>query len=1153
MKKQGGLLNFLAKENENLFSDGKKSTSSKKRSRKEIAETNNSQEPKKDSDPSMSKPNKRQSSKKQQKNSKDSQPSKRILKSSKSSSELPCESPKSKEIEQKKPLNGKKAGKSSTARRSKKEEGSKTSLFDNNHEETKSLERHPSFHDNSKTKEKRDFGLNDASLLPTQTKGSEESSQQLTIENCDVENLNEFEMSIPSFARPENVRDANKNSPSDPDYDPSTLYIPPEFFSQKGITPSQKQYWILKAKNFDSILLFQYGNFYEIYSNDAVICHQLLGLNWVGIRLQVGIPLQSFDFHVQKLVDAGYKVAVVDQLETPKQMEERVKNTKGNKKDARLIRRDAVQILSKGTFAGKTYASAESRYLMAICHTKDTSTKCNTIGVVFVDITTNKINLGFISDDEHLTQFKTLIYQIRPVEIVYSSRDFDPHIKSVLSNSSISPIFSALNNPKNWNIFEGLGELCKHFGIDEKNWPEAVQELQKSDQKRYELVMMAFSGITTYLRKLLISDRVIKPGKFVVYDPVSFSQTNMVLDSQALHHLEILRVEYNPANPSEGSLFSLINHTCTNYGARMLKRWLCAPLLDVVAINDRLDAIEDLHNIENFGEEFCTGMRKIPDLERLLTRIYNYGVKQAERVIIFEEVSLVRLRDYQMTMNYITTARSHLVKLAVHREDFKSQLLKNLTNLRDISSLDSEQLIDPTIVPDPLELLNQFNNLISWEGDENSSYKLAIPRPGIDLEYDRIKKEIEAIHKGFESYLVGIRERFLNNKINYSNAKYRYELEIPIHLVEGKKKPSDFEFTSQKKNFQRFHTKEIKDMLLTLEEKEEELKQCLALFITSIFEKFGHHAIVWDRFVSVLAHIDSLLSLSIFSFKTDTKTRPVLYPMTDKPFFVAKSIRHPCLCDKGTNFIPNDIYLGGHDLLENDIESDDKIEELSGSNKKLIIFLTGPNMGGKSTILRQTCVTAILAQIGCYLPALEVHMTIVDRIFTRIGSSDSLIEGKSTFYIEMEETLSALKDATCNSLIIMDELGRGTSTFDGFAIAYAVLKHLLEVKKCRALFATHYHALIDEFEEDYQNLGFYFMDWLYNAVTGKIVFKYKFLKGICPQSFGLKVAELADLPEQSIERAKQKTIEFEENINLKENIVFNKKFKNAIKYLSLTE
>ena len=947
---------------------------------------------------------------------------------------------------------------------------------------------------------------------------------------------------LPYFVKPENIRDAEGNFLTDPGYDPTTLFVPDEYWKSKDMSTTQKQYWERKAENYDKILLFKYGKFYEIYYDDAITCQRLLGLNWVGNRLQVGIAERSFDYHVQKLVDRGYKVAVVEQLETSRQMDQRVKNTLGSKKSARLMRRKTVQLLSKGTFAGKFYSSASPRYLMAI-KSESNFAKQKYIGICFFDITSNTLNIGSIVDDEHLSLFKTLIWQINPIEVVYKETGFDPQIKAVLCSPIVSPLFSKLDGAKFWSVHEARTHIVTYFGNDEELWPNALYQVQLLPSKENEVAMSALSGCLSYLSKMLIFERAMEAGKFLFYDAKSLAKTSMALDSQALDHLEIYRAVQPSNNTLKGSLFNYINRTRTPYGERLLKNWLLSPLLDPDLINDRLDAIEDIQKLGKIIADFRIGISRLPDLERSLTRLYNYGYNQGEKIMLFEDMSVIRLREYQMLLNQMRAARHSFLMLVRRRNDFKSQILRNLTNFQSFSQLSEEQLRDPTILPDPLHLVLHFANMIKWEGEMNV-YKRAVPRPGSDAEYDTAKKDVDAIHREFDEYLIEIRRRFNEKGICYANAKYRYELEFPEFVVEGKKKPPEFEFTSKKKHFQRFHTKKIKQMLLRLEDKEEYMNYCFNKFLNSIFSRFGKNAFVWDRFVNALAQIDCLAALTTLSAGNRDMVRPMLYPLGSEPFFYARQLRHPYLFNEKKIFIPNDILLG------TDPESRDE----NPAPSKNIIMLTGPNSSGKSTLLRQVCNVAILAQIGCYVPAREFRMSITDRIFTRMGASDSLESTKSTFYMELQETAVALKHATNDSLVIMDELGTGTSIYDGFSVAYGVAKHLVKTMKCRVLFVTHYSELVDELGDGYSNLGNFYMDYVYDPESGKLVYKYKLKEGRSPQSFGLQVAAAAGITLEIIERAQQKAAEFDKKINLKYKVVLCKKFiKSLVELKALNE
>ena len=330
-----------------------------------------------------------------------------------------------------------------------------------------------------------------------------------------------------------------------------------------------------------------------------------------------------------------------------------------------------------------------------------------------------------------------------------------------------------------------------------------------------------------------------------------------------------------------------------------------------------------------------------------------------------------------------------------------------------------------------------------------------------------------------------------------------YELEIPESYVKSKR-PKEYIFTTAKKGYIRFHTKEILDNLKKLEEAEETLKEVSKKLNIEIFNQFYSYHKIINLFIKSVAEIDCLVTLAyISSIEQDKYSRPQFIDISQNngyPYLELRNCIHPCLIERTINFIDNDIILG--------------------ENGNSLIVMTGPNMGGKSTLLRQVCIAVIFAQIGCYVPATFCKMTLVDRIFTRIGAMDKLIEGKSTFYIEMEETKNILENATINSLIIMDELGRGTSTQDGKIIAKTVLYQIENKLKSRCLFTTHYHDIMDWCQKE-DKIKLYFMDSSLDEKTKDIKFKYKFTKGICPESYGIEVAKMAGIPQKIIKRANE--------------------------------
>jgi len=627
---------------------------------------------------------------------------------------------------------------------------------------------------------------------------------------------------------------------------------------------------------------------------------------------------------------------------------------------------------------------------------------------------------------------------------------------------------------------------------------------------------LSFICIIGYLEQALLIDQILQTARYELYDPESFKQSRMILDSQALSTLEITEVSYAGKNTFEGSLLSYIDKTSTRYGKRLLKNWICSPLLDIEAINQRLDALEDLELNWEMREKIRFQLKKLPDFERLCGKIYSSSIKKAEGIILFEDFSVPRLQEFRKILESFETARNLLVEM--NDVNWNSELLKKIFILDDHKKIMNNEFSN---IPDILPVLQELSSFIVWEG---LGKDVPTPRVGVDPEYDRVRDEINWIGAELEKYLEEIKARFKGKShaygISYVHTKHRYEIEIPVELVSGSKKPADFEISSKKKGYERFVTEKIRLLVNKLEDAEEKLQASLKLFVCFVFRYFYTYNKVWDHFIKGLAQLDCLCSLSTISFTSDSDMcRPELYPMGGRSFLEVREMRHPCIAALKSNFVPNDILIGD--------------TEDNGENKN-IILLTGPNMGGKSTILRQACIASILAQIGCFVPAKICKLSIVDRIFTRIGACDRLIEGKSTFSIEMEETLNILRYGTKNSLAILDELGRGTTTFDGISIAYSVLKFIIEKLPLRTLFATHYHLLLDEFRNS-PNIKFNFMDYRVDSVNERILFLYNLVEGECAKSFGLNISKIAGISQDVVEIAQLKAEEFDKEFHLKQN------------------
>lgn len=969
----------------------------------------------------------------------------------------------------------------------------KTSNLKQNNKENKNPKAKLSFNANQPQKQ---------SIDETHIINVEKENKQIDI------NIDDFDDKTPFWATREQCKDKNNRSSNDPNYDPTTLYIPP--LEKKKLTPTMRQFWEIKSDNFDKVLFFKLGKFYELFYEDAYIGNKFLDLNWMGRKMHVGFPEKALERYAISLVNQGFKVAVIEQVETTKQMEERLKNNrKSCKNEEKTIQRELVEIMTKGTYVSGNETHVESKYLLTVRQGLN-----NEIGFCAVESMNNFITIGHVFDDENYTHFKTLLCQIKPTEIVYDPENVNKVLLKLLKSGLLVPVLSPLVNKENkWHSAVSYNHLEKIHGFYDKNkWPTNLSYFYENKAIR-DLVFSALSGCLSYLEQVLILDKVLIAARFSKYDPEIGLNNSLILDSQALQHLEIFETGA-PIKPEEGTLFSFINKTVSPGGKRMLKRWLCAPCLNVDKINSRLDALEDLQKNSYLRDSFRKELKELPDLERLCAKIYQYSIKKCEKIVYYEDVSSLRLREFKSLLNKLLIAEKIILDLQNSKDSFKSFRLKQLVTYTlendkqnipneyqdiyiedepiNISEQDNKENIG--LLPGISTLVKDLVKMIIWEGKDQN-----IPTPGFGLieSYDRNREIKAASEEQLKQYLMKIRKRFNDNTIDFCHVKFRYELEIPEKHVKGTKKPEDFEFTSARAGYQRFLTEEIKEMVCELEEIEEEMKKQLKNFAEDVFRYFRENYKCWDSLHAILSELDCLTTLSIVSFKSDgIMCRPEIEPLNSKngSFIALEEARHPCLCMVGINFIPNNIFLGH---CKKDIKN---------FNKNLML-LTGPNMGGKSTLLRMTSIAVIMAQIGCYVPAKTCRLSIVDRIFTRLGASDKLMDGKSTFFIEMEETLNIVKSGTCNSLAILDELGRGTSTFDGVALAFSVLKYLVENLKCRSIFATHYHVLIEEFKM-YPEIDFFHMDAIIDEKNEKVVFLYKLKKGECHQSFGLNVAKV---------------------------------------------
>ncbi|XP_063300004.1 DNA mismatch repair protein Msh6 [Pelobates fuscus] len=947
-------------------------------------------------------------------------------------------------------------------------------------------------------------------------------------------------------------KDLKRKKQNDPDYDPSTLYVPDDFLNK--CTPGMRKWWQLKSENFDSVIFYKVGKFYELYHMDAVIGVNELGLTFMkGAWAHSGFPEIAFGRFSDVLVQKSFKVARVEQTETPEMMEARCKSMSHPSKFDKVVRREICRIITKGT---QTYSvldgepsESHSKYLLCFKEKIDSSGQQRVYGVCFVDTSMGKFHIGQFDDDRHCSRFRTLVAHFPPVQILFEKGNPSIDTKKVLKSCVSTSIQEGLQTVSQfWDASKTLKILAeeayfakqsKHDDDNSTLPPVLKSMISESDSlsltpgEKSELALSALGACIFYLKKCLIDQELLSMANFEEYIPVDkniekslssssfFAKTSqrMVLDGVTLANLEILQ---NGTNGSaEGTLLEKLDTCFTPFGKRLLKQWLCSPLCNPSSINDRLTAVEDLMAIPEKVSEINELLKKLPDLERLLSKIHSIGSSLKSqnhpdsRAVMYEETtySKKKIADFLSTLEGFKVMREVINIMDDALGDFKSNILRQVVGLKNKTS--------KGLFPDLSAELKRWDT--SFDHEKARKTGVITPKAGFDSDYDEALKDIKAAEQNLNEYLEKQRKRLGCKSIVYwGTAKNRYQMEIPESFTE-RNLPEEFELKSTKKGYKRYWTKTIErlfgDLVNAEERRDAALKDCMR----RLFYNFDVNYKEWQTAVECFAVLDVLLSLSQYSKGGDGPVcRPIiLLPDDTSPFLELRGSRHPCITKTffGDDFIPNDIVIGCRD------------EEDSDNSEAHCVLVTGPNMGGKSTLLRQAGLLVVMSQLGCYVPAEICRLTPVDRVFTRLGASDRIMSGESTFFVELSETSSILQHATEHSLVLLDELGRGTATFDGTAIASAVVKELSESVKCRTLFSTHYHTLVDDYSYTPSvrlgHMACMVENECEDPSQENITFLYKFIGGACPKSYGFNAARLANIPDEIIKAGHKKAKEFE--------------------------
>ncbi|CAI9105506.1 OLC1v1004437C1 [Oldenlandia corymbosa var. corymbosa] len=924
-------------------------------------------------------------------------------------------------------------------------------------------------------------------------------------------------------------RDGKRRRPGDADYDPKTLYLPPDFL--KGLPSGQRQWWEFKSKHMDKVLFFKMGKFYELFEMDAHVGAKELDLQYMkGEQPHCGFPEKNFSMNVEKLARKGYRVLVVEQTETPEQLELR-RREEGSKD--KVVKREICAVVTKGTLTEGEMLSAnpDSSYLMAVmesCQNSENETGDRIFGVCAVDVATSRVLIGQFRDDSDCGVLCSLLSELRPVEIIKPAKLLSPDTERILFRHTRNPLINDLVPLSEfWDAEKAIHEVkCIYQRVNSQTaslsqndavsqtvsdggdfLPSILAELVAAGEEG-SYALSALGGTLFYLKNAFLDESLLRFAKFELLPCTGFGEIAqkpyMVLDSAAFENLEIFENSRN--GDTEGTLYAQLNYCVTAFGKRLLKKWLARPLYHVESIQERQDAVAGLKGVNQpFVLEFRKELSRLPDIERLLARIFASSEamgRNANKVILYEDAAKKQLQEFISALRGCEIISRACSTLASITETVDSKLLHHL-------------LTPGKGLPEVHPILSEFKEGFDWVEAEKSGR--IIPREGVDAEYDDACRSVGEVESSLMKHLKEQRKQLGDSSIKYVTiGKDSYLLEVPESLCESL--PREYELQSSKKGYSRYWTPTIKKLMgeLSLAESEKESK--LKSILQRLVRKFSENHNMWGQLVATTAELDVLISISIASDYYEGPTcRPVFTGVSSPdavPHLTAKSLGHAILrsdCLGKGAFVPNDVTLGG-------------------SGNAAFILLTGPNMGGKSTFLRQVCLAVILAQLGADVPAESFVMSPVDRIFVRMGARDHIMAGQSTFLTELSETASMLSLATRNSIVALDELGRGTSTSDGQAIAEAVLEHFVRKVQCRGLFSTHYHRLAINHERD-PNVSLCHMACQVGKGTEgleEVTFLYRLTPGACPKSYGVNVARIAGLPDVVLQKAASKSREFEE-------------------------
>ena len=804
----------------------------------------------------------------------------------------------------------------------------------------------------------------------------------------------------------------------------------------KGLTPMMKQFFSMKAQHPGALMLFRCGDFYETYGEDAVESARILGITLTrrnnggsGDSIEMaGFPHHALDTYLPKLIRAGKRVAICDQLEDPKKKREAIKGKKGLSAMDKMVKRGITELVTPGVAMSDNVLNyKENNFLAAVYFGK------GSCGVSFLDISTGE----FLTGEGTFDYVEKLLGNFQPKEVLFDrakKQEFERYFGTRLCTFEMD----------DWVFTDQTArqKLLKHFGT--KNLKGfGVDHLNNGIVAAGSILQYLEITQHTHINHITSLAR-IEEDKYVR------------MDRFTIRSLELIA----PMNEDGSSLLNVIDNTVTPMGGRMLRRWMVFPLKDEKPINERLDVVDYLFREPDFRECINEQFHRVGDLERIISKVAVGRVSPRE---------VVQLKNALMAIQPVKTACLYA----------KSDTLKRIGEQLNLCESLRDR-IEKEIQADPPQLVAKGNV--------------------IALGYNQELDDLRSIRDNGKQYLLEIQEKEIAQtgitslKIGFNNV-FGYYLEVRNTFKD--KVPENWIRKQTLAQAERYITPELKEYeekILGADEKILALETQLYMELIQDMQEFIPQIQIN---ANLIAHLDCLLSFMKVS-QLQRYVRPVV---DDSEVLDIKQGRHPVIETQlpiGEQYVPNDVLLD--------------------TEHQQIMMITGPNMAGKSALLRQTALIVLLAQIGCFVPAERARIGMVDKIFTRVGASDNISLGESTFMVEMTEASNILNNVTPRSLVLFDELGRGTSTYDGISIAWAIVEYLHEHSRAQArtLFATHYHEL-NEMEKNFPRIKNFNVS--VKEVDGKIIFVRKLEKGGSEHSFGIHVAEIAGMPRSIVKRA----------------------------------